>query len=81
MTTINHHSICIIALQYRYLKVETVILYQRALFMVEHLLQARVELAELSDKVVIEEAIEDGVRTGGGDTNKVADHVRKHHAL
>jgi hypothetical protein len=69
------------ALQYRYLEVETVILYQRALFMVEHLLQAWVELAELFDKVVIEEAIEDGVRTGGGDTNKVTDHVGQHNVL
>jgi len=34
---------------------------------------------ELFDKAIIEEAIEDGVCAGRGDSNDVADHEGQHH--
>ena len=39
------------------------------------------EKVELFDKVIVEEAIEDGVSTGGGDSNDVADQEGQHHVL
>ena len=39
------------------------------------------EEVELFDKVIIEEAIEDGIGAGRGDSNHVADQEGQHHAL
>ena len=39
------------------------------------------EQVELFDKVIIEEAVEDGVGAGRGDSNHVADHEGHHHVL
>ena len=41
----------------------------------------REQHSEFHDKVVVEEAIENGVGDGGGHPHHVADHVGEHHAL